>query len=97
MLGSVLAPSTPAGTRIPVTIAAGSRFASVTVDSRVLADLLDRGIRGVTLLSGRQQAAVQTYIDTAVDDLSASSTGCRSPVPARRCCWASATCTATRR
>ena len=69
-LGSVLAPSTPAGTRIPVTIAAGSRFASVTVDSRVLADLLDRGIRGVTLLSGRQQAAVQTYVDAAVDDLS---------------------------
>ncbi|SDR92778.1 Calcineurin-like phosphoesterase [Friedmanniella luteola] len=70
VLGSILAPSSPAGTRIPITIAAGSRFASVTVDSRVLADLLDRGVRGVTLLSGRQQAAVRTYVDTAVDDLS---------------------------
>jgi predicted phosphodiesterase len=69
LLGSILAPSTPVGTRIPVTIAAGSRFAAVTVDSRVLADLIDRGVRGVTLLSGRQQAAVQTYIDTAVLDL----------------------------
>lgn len=53
-----------------MTLAAGSRFASVTVDSRVLADLLDRSIKGVTLLSGRQQAAVQTYVDTAVADLS---------------------------
>jgi len=70
VLGSILAPSTPVGIRIPVTIAAGSRFASVTVDSRVLADLIDRGVSGVTLLSGRQQAAVETYIDTAVADLS---------------------------
>ena len=69
VLGSILAPSPRAGTHIPVTIAEGSRFASVTVDSRVLADLLDRGVRGVTLLSGRQQAAVQTYVDTAVVDL----------------------------
>ena len=71
VLGSILAPSAPTGTRIPVSIAAGSRFASVTVDSRVLADLLDRSISGVRLLSGRQQAAVRTYIDTAVLGLSA--------------------------
>jgi predicted phosphodiesterase len=70
VLGSILAPNAPVGPRIPVTIAAGSRFASVAVDSRVLADLIDRGVRGVTLLSGRQQAAVQTYIDTADADLS---------------------------
>ena len=71
ILGSILAPSTPAGTRIPVTIAAGSRFAAVTVDSRVLADLLDRSVSGVRLLSGRQQAAVRTYINSAVLALSA--------------------------
>ncbi len=68
--GSVLAPRESPGTRIPVGIAAGSRLADVTVDSRVLADLLDRGVRGVMLLSGRQQRAVQTYIDTAVASLS---------------------------
>ena len=71
VLGSILAPSPPAGTRIPVTNDARSRFASVTVDSRVLADLLERGVSGVKLLSGRQQAAVRTYIDTAVTGLSA--------------------------
>ena len=59
-----------AGTRIPVSVAAGSRFASVTVDSRVLADLLDPSVKGVTLLSARQQQVVRTYIDTAVADLS---------------------------
>ena len=70
VVGSVLAPRQPQGTRIPVGVAAGSRFASVTVDSRVLADLLDRSVRGVTLLSNRQQRAVSTYIDTAVANLS---------------------------
>jgi predicted phosphodiesterase len=70
VVGSILAPSRSAGDRIPVTLAAGSRFASVTVDSRVLADLLDRSIKGVTLLSGRQQNAVRAYVDTAVADLS---------------------------
>ena len=71
VLGSVLAPRAPEGIRIPVSPAAGSRFAALTVDSRVLADLVDRSVRGVTLLSGRQQRAVETYIDTAVADLSA--------------------------
>ncbi|MFL6063566.1 MAG: metallophosphoesterase [Friedmanniella sp.] len=70
VLGSVLAPRQPQGLRIPVGVAAGSRFASVTVDSRVLADLLDRSVKGVTLLSGRQQRVVRTYIDTAVAGLS---------------------------
>jgi hypothetical protein len=70
VLGSVLAPREPQGSRIPVDVAAGSRFAAVTVDSRVLADLLDRSVRGVTLLSSRQQRAVSGYIDAAVADLS---------------------------
>jgi hypothetical protein len=42
----------------------------VTVDSPVLADLLDRSVKGVTLLSARQQQVVRTYIDTTVADLS---------------------------
>lgn len=69
-LGSVLTPQQPRGDRIPVAVASGTRYAALTVDSVVLADLLDRGIKGVTLLSGRQQRAVQTYIDTAVASLS---------------------------
>jgi len=69
VVGSVLAPQRSAVTRIPVPSSVGSRFAAVTVDSRVLADLLDRSVSGVTLLSARQQRAVQTYIDTSVADL----------------------------
>jgi Calcineurin-like phosphoesterase len=70
VVGSVLAPRQAQGTRIPVGVAAGTRFEAVTVDSRVLADLLDRSVRGVTLLSSRQQRAVSGYIDGAVADLS---------------------------
>jgi len=70
VLGSVLTPHEPAGDRIPVAVAAGTRYSALTVDSAVLADLLDRGVTGVTLLSGRQQRVVQTYIDTAVAGLS---------------------------
>ncbi len=81
VLGSVLAPSRPVGTRIPVSLAAGSRFASVTVDSRVLADFLDRSVSGVRLLSGRQQAAVRAYIDTAVADLSSQLDRLPQPEP----------------
>lgn len=68
----MLTPQQPRGDRIPVAVAvaAGTRYSALTVDSVVLADLLDRGIKGVTLLSGRQQRAVQTYIDTAVASLS---------------------------
>ena len=68
--GSVLSPRPPAPDRIPVTLAADPRLQDLTVDSVVLANLLDRGIKGVTLLSRRQQRAVDTYVDTAVADLS---------------------------
>ena len=81
VLGSVLAPRAPQGSRIPVAPSMGSRFASVSVDSRVLADLLDRGVKGVRLLSGRQQRAVQTYIDTAVADLSTQLDRLPTPAP----------------
>jgi predicted phosphodiesterase len=66
----VLSPRPPAPDRIPVTLAADPRLQDLTVDSVVLANLLDRGIKGVTLLSRRQQRAVDTYVDTAVADLS---------------------------
>lgn len=64
--GSVLAPpAPPATTRTPVASAAGTGFAGLTVDSVLLADLLDRGVRGVRLLAGRQQRAVARYVTEA--------------------------------
>ena len=52
-----------------MTAAAGTRFAAVTVDSRVLANLFDRSVRGVTVLSARQQRVVRSYIDASAADL----------------------------
>ena len=43
---------------------ATARLDSLTVDSVLLADLLDRGIKGITLLTARQQRAMRAYIDT---------------------------------
>ncbi len=65
VVGSIVAPDPVRETRYPVALAAGTEFASLSVDSVVLADVLDRGIKGIRLLSGRQQRAVQSYIDTA--------------------------------
>jgi hypothetical protein len=69
VVGSVLSPRPPDGTRYPISIALGSRYADVTVDSGALADLLDRGVSGVTLLSGRQRRAVQAFTDKTVESL----------------------------
>jgi predicted phosphodiesterase len=70
VVGSILVPQKPKDPRYPVAIADGSRFASLTVDSVLLADVLDRGIEGIRLLSSRQQQAVKTYTDTAALSLS---------------------------
>ncbi|WP_375423368.1 metallophosphoesterase [uncultured Friedmanniella sp.] len=70
VLGSALSPRPPDGSRYPVSVARGSRYADVTVDSGALADLLDRGVVGVTLLSGRQQRAVRAFTDAAAVSLS---------------------------
>ncbi|HEY5822238.1 MAG TPA: metallophosphoesterase [Propionibacteriaceae bacterium] len=70
VVGSILVPQPPVGTRISVSRVVSARIGDVTVDSVVLADLLDRGIKGVTLLSQRQQKSVDTYIDGATASLS---------------------------
>jgi predicted phosphodiesterase len=70
VVGSILTPEKPKDPRYPVSIANGSRFSSLTVDSVLLADVLDRGIRGIQLLSARQQRSVQNYIDTATRSMS---------------------------
>jgi predicted phosphodiesterase len=66
VVGSALVPSPRPGLRIPVAVAAGdARFDRLTVDSVLLADVLDRGIKGIILLAGRQQRAVEDYVATA--------------------------------
>jgi predicted phosphodiesterase len=70
VIGSILVPEKPMDPRYPVAIADGGRFSSLTVDSVLLADLLDRGIKGIRLLSERQQRAVRTYIGLAATSLS---------------------------
>ena len=83
--GSILVPRDPEGVRIPVDLGAGSRFDAVTVDSVLLADLLDRGIKGVTLLTARQQKAVDTYVRTSIgESCQAGATGGRGRVSTRR-------------
>jgi len=68
--GSVLAPPPPAKEpRTPVTVAARTDFAGLTVDNVLLADLLDRGITGVRLLARRQQQATAKYVATAAASL----------------------------
>ena len=71
VVGSILVPRSQPGLRIPVSVTAqGGPMASLTVDSVLLADLLDRGIKGITLLSDRQQQAVRDYVDNAYASLS---------------------------
>jgi predicted phosphodiesterase len=76
--GAVLVPNPRPGLRIPVA-GNGSRFAALTVDSVLLADLLDRGIKGITLLAARQQRAVDDYVDTAAASLSGQLTDLPAP------------------
>lgn len=58
-------PATDHRTRLPVTVDLGSSFRGLSVDSLLLSDLLDRGIKGITLLTDRQRRAVDGYIADA--------------------------------
>ena len=70
IVGSILIPPRETDPRYPVSITGGERFSSLTVDSPLLADVLDRGIKGIRLLSARQQRAVKNYLDSAAASLS---------------------------
>jgi predicted phosphodiesterase len=70
IVGSILIPPKQTDPRYPVSITGGERFSSLTVDSPLLADVLDRGIKGIRLLSARQQRAVKNYLDSAAGSLS---------------------------
>jgi predicted phosphodiesterase len=71
VIGSILVPEKAKDPRYPVAVADGGRFSSLTVDSVLLADVLDRGIKGIRLLSERQQRAVKSYLDSAAGSLAA--------------------------
>jgi predicted phosphodiesterase len=81
VLGSILVPPDHNGTRIPIGIVQRTRFAGLAVDSVPLADLLDRGIKGVRLLTERQQSAVRTYINETTASLSKQLTRLPRPRP----------------
>lgn len=72
-------PAGPPAPRYPVTIADGTRFAGLTVDSPLLADLLDRGVTGLRRMAQRQNAAIDEYVRQTDDELMAQSD--RWPVP----------------
>ncbi|GAA2111240.1 hypothetical protein GCM10009841_33900 [Microlunatus panaciterrae] len=68
-IGSILAPPERSqDVRIEVAVAEGTPLEGVTVDSVLLSDLLDRGIKGLTLLAERQQKAMKAYIEGATDE-----------------------------
>jgi predicted phosphodiesterase len=79
VVGSILVPEKPKDPRYPVAVADGGRFSSLTVDSVLLADVLDRGIKGIRLLSERQQRAVETYVGSAAASLSGQLDALPSP------------------
>ncbi len=81
VVGSIATPAQPSGTRIPVTLASDTRFSSLSVDSALLAQLLDRGLKGIRLLAGRQVAATQAYVERADRDLSAQVLQLPTPAP----------------
>ena len=70
VIGSILVPEQAKDPRYPVAVAGGGPFSSLTVDSVLLAGVLDRGIKGIRLLSVRQQRAVKSYLDSAAGSLS---------------------------
>lgn len=65
----IAAPAQEPTRRYDVTVADGTRFAGLTVDSAVLADLLDRGIVGVRKMADRQQASMDNYVDRTTANL----------------------------
>lgn len=80
--GSILAPPEPrAGVRLRVAVTYGTPFGGLTVDSVLLADVLDRGIKGVRLLSSRQQKAVASYIEAADNAVRSQVASLPAPLP----------------
>lgn len=69
-IGSALAPPPPTDeVRIEVTVARETPLEGLTVDSALLSDLLDRGIKGLNLLVDRQQKAMAEYVEHANEEV----------------------------
>jgi predicted phosphodiesterase len=82
LFGSIAAPPPPVqGIRLPIAVNLGPSFTGLTVDSLVLADLLDRGIKGIGLLTRRQQRAVSQYVARADTQLQAQALSLPRPRP----------------
>jgi len=67
--------------RYDVTVADGTRFAGLTVDSQVLAEVLDRGVAGVRTMAGRQQTAMDDYVDKTTANLIKETDRLPEPTP----------------
>ncbi len=65
----VAPPARPPTQRYPIQVADGTRFAGMTTDSVLLADLIDRGIEGVRRMAARQNAAIDHYAAGATANL----------------------------
>ena len=82
LFGSIAAPPPPVqGIRLPIAVNLGPSFTGLTVDSLVLAELLDRGIKGIGLLTRRQQRAVSQYVARADTQLQAQALSLPRPRP----------------
>lgn len=77
---AIAPPATAPTARYPVTIADGTRFEGMTVDTALLADLLDRGVKGVRKMADRQNSAIDDYVEQTKENL-INQTG-RIPAPA---------------
>lgn len=74
-------PPTEPAPRYPVKVSAGTRFDGLTVDSSLLADLIDRGVKGLQTLAERQNAAIDQYVRTAGANLEEQADRIPAPGP----------------
>ncbi|QDP97933.1 hypothetical protein FOE78_20305 [Microlunatus elymi] len=78
---TVAPPATAPTARYPVTIADDTRFDGMTVDSQLLADVLDRGVKGVRKMAARQNAQIDAYVDKTKENLVNQTSKIPSPAP----------------
>lgn len=82
VIAVVIAPPAKEPTpRFAVPVADGTRFEGMTVDSAVLADLLDRGVKGLRTLADRQNDAVDRYVQQAITSLNTQTDRIPKPEP----------------
>ena len=65
VLGSILVPAPSPTGRSRLSLSIDDHSYPISVDSELLASVLDRGVKGIRLLSERQQQAMARYLETA--------------------------------